>query len=187
MIKASYIVFPLGAFITLFIMVFYNTANPIWQALNAFSSGRLKLMHTGYLSYPITLFGQRIINNTGVVSFLDSGYLIRQRIGAYFYIDSGFAYAILGYGLLITIFMLLLYSMLCVHSCRTNNKVLFIWLVSLMLFTISNNVWLSVSYSPLMLMALSTFRQINMSHKKIFRISDGIIMQRGHNANATKY
>ena len=133
------------AIASFYMMVNYNPSNPRWLVLNVFSNGRIRFMHEGFLRYPITLFGQYIE--------MQGNSAIKQRVGAYFYIDSGFVYSLLGYGLLLTIVAIVLYSILFRFSCAQDDKMLFIILVILMLFTVSNNVWLSLYYSPVILMS----------------------------------
>jgi len=69
----------------------------------------------------------------------------------YFYIDSGFFYSLIGYGILFTVIFLLIYSYLYEHSAKNNDKPLFIWLTCVLIFTLINNVWVSIATNPVLL------------------------------------
>ena len=68
----------------------------------------------------------------------------------YFFIDSGYIYAILGYGLIFSVIVVLMYSCLCRFACEKNDKALLIWLISVLLFTISNNTWAELPMNPIL-------------------------------------
>lgn len=117
---------------------FYNGSNTVYAQLNIFSSGRLQLGHEAFERYPIKLFGQ-IIETSAATN--------RTK---HFYLDSGYIYAILGYGVIFTIIVILMYSCLCRFACDKNDKALLIWLISVLLFTISNNVWVDIATNPVL-------------------------------------
>ncbi len=119
--------------------------------LNKALSGRLSLSNEALSIYPVNLFGNYIEmrGNSAIHETID-----------YFYVDSGFVYALLGYGLIFTIFIIFLYSSVCVCSCKNNNKFLFVWVASVLLFTISNNVWLNITYNPILMVSLVTVCQL---------------------------
>ena len=74
-----------------------------------------------------------------------------KTVHNYFYIDSGYIYSILGYGMLFTITVIILYSILYEKSCKDNNKIIWIWLTATMIFTIVNNSWVTLPYNPLLI------------------------------------
>lgn len=159
--RLSAFVFPIGAFITYYMMVFYNPSSPQWVIINTIANGRLKYMNEGFHRYPITLFGQ--------VVEMQGNSAVRERLGAYFYIDSGFAYSLLGYGVILTIITFIMYDTLFRYSCKQEDKMLFIWLIIIMLFTVSNNIWLSLQYCPVILMFMPA-----MKNNTIFGLQESI-------------
>ena len=60
----------------------------------------------------------------------------------------------IGYGILFTIVLLLLYTMVLRNTAKKEQGVLFIWAVTVMLFSISNNAWVSITYNPLLFYAV---------------------------------
>lgn len=150
----SGLLFPLGAAATCFAMVQYNPEDANWVALDRVLHFRLSLMHQGFLRYPISLFGNRVEM---------TGYSALRTVTPedYFYIDSGFAYSLLGYGLIFTVAAVALYSLLCVYSCRNNNKHLFTWLVCVAIFTMMNNVWIDVYWNPALLLSFAAYMEIS--------------------------
>ena len=140
-----YIIFPC---ITWFICSNYNKFNKIYKELNVLFSGRLSLSNTAIQRYPIKLLGQYIEMNGNSYGLYSSNY---------FYIDSGFLYSILGYGLIFTIIVIFMYSYLFKYACQNNNKVLFIWLTAILVFTVINNTWISLNYNPILLSFMSIY------------------------------
>ena len=150
----SGMLFPLGIVGTFIVMLQYNPEDANWVALDRMLHYRLSLMHEGYLRYPISLFGNRVEM---------TGYNALRTVTQeeYFYVDSGFAYSILGYGLIFTLVAVALYSLLYVYSCRKNNKHLFAWLTCILLFTIMNNVWIDVYWNPALLLSFAAYEEIS--------------------------
>lgn len=150
----SGLLFPLGITVTYLVMRFYKPEDATWVKLDHMLHSRMSLMHTGYLRYPITLFGNRI-------DMIGNSALRTLEPGEYFYIDSGFAYSLLGYGLIFTFVAVCLYSLLCISSCRRNDKHLFAWLVCVLIFTMMNNVWVDVYYNPALLLSFAAYLEIS--------------------------
>lgn len=146
----SSMLFPLGAVVTFLAMVYYNPENVRCVAMDRLSHNRLGLMHLGYQRYPISLFGNRL-------KMVGHSALRTVAPVDYFYIDSGFAYSLLGYGMFFTVVALALYSILYLYSSRTNNKHLFAWLSCVLIFTMMNNVWVDVYYNPALLLAFAAY------------------------------
>lgn len=114
------------------------------QKINLWLSGRLWLGNYALTRFELKFFGQYI--KTGKV---------KMDIGEdYFYIDSGFLYSLMAYGLVFTIVVLLMYSVLSRYAFKMNQRVLLIWLVAIICFSLVNNTWVDVGFNPL-LMAFS--------------------------------
>lgn len=150
----SMMAFPLGVFAIVLVMVKYNPGDVRWLTLNTMLHNRPGLMHQGFLRYPLSFFGNRI-------SMLGYSALRDVPSGSYFYIDSGFAYSLLGYGLIFTFLVVALYTMMYLYSCRTNNRHLFAWLTCVLAFTMINNTWVDVYYNPALLFSFSAFKEFN--------------------------
>jgi hypothetical protein len=149
----SELAFPFGAVITWFCMKNYDSSKFYWNLVNKIFSSRLKFMNEGYYKYPIKIMGNYIE--------MQGASAIRQTTN-YFYIDSGFAYSLLGYGLMFTVILIFLYSVLFKYSCVVNDKALFVWLFSVLIFTMINNTWVSLNYNPILMFsfkAIASLRQ----------------------------
>ena len=140
----SFLLYPLMLFITVWSSLQYTHYNLFWRKLDDILSGRLRLQHKAFDLYSVKLFGQYIETNN-----MTNGVVAQHN---YFYIDSGFIYSILGYGILLTFILLFMYSFLLFKACQHNDKVLAIWIVSLAIFTVVNNTWLNIHYNCLLLL-----------------------------------
>ena len=157
----SFLLYPLMLFITVWSSLQYTHYNLFWRKLDDILSGRLRLQHKAFDLYSVKLFGQYIETNN-----MTNGVVAQHN---YFYIDSGFIYSILGYGILLTFILLFMYSFLLFKACQHNDKVLAIWIVSLAIFTVVNNTWLNIHYNCLLLL----FPQIYFKggrNRRIFQI-----------------
>ncbi len=156
--RLSLLVFPGFFLFTIIGSLKYNSQRRWWRELNDLLSGRLYLSKIAFQRYHVKPFGQ----------FIETNNMINGRIVTtnYFYIDSGYIYAILGYGLVFTLLLLAVYSFLIHYSCRTNDKKLFVWLLSLAIFTVVNNVWVSVHYNCLLLMLMPFLNDASLRLQK---------------------
>ena len=129
---------------------------PNTLSLNSVLNSRLSLAQNGYFDYGIKLFGNYIEME---------GNSALEEAMEYFYIDSGFAYSLLGYGLLFTLVAMALYSILFYYSCKTNNKAMFVWILSIWIFSFVNNVWVSVDINPILVLSLMALTQLGIKKK----------------------
>ena len=81
-------------------------------------------------------------------------------IDNYFYIDSGYAYSLLGYGIVFTVLIIFMYSVIYYYCCKNNKKKLFIWITAVALFTMINNTWITLEYNPLLFLFFPVFRDL---------------------------
>ena len=66
----------------------------------------------------------------------------------YFYIDCGYLFSFISYGILFTIVLICLFTFIFDRSRLLDNKMLFVWAVIIMLFSMINNTWIVVRYNP---------------------------------------
>ena len=85
----------------------------------------------------------------------------------YFYIDSGFVYAILGYGVVFTVIILLIYSILTRWAYLQKDSTMLVWLLAVMLFSVVNNTWIGITYNPALLYFFVVMQQF-LSQKFVF-------------------
>lgn len=162
----SWIIYPALFGITIWLHKSFSYNNSMLATLNRLLSDRLRLGQIALSKYPVRLFGNHIITNTG-------------ETGEYFYVDSGFLYSLLGYGLVFTIVSLAIYMLLFRHSMMKNDKELFIWLITVALFSTTNNVWITIETNPIILYYPIVFQTFRTRYsKQIENIKQSILIRR---------
>ena len=111
----------------------YNWKIPWQKKLDDFSHSRISLAFLGIRDYGVHLLGVQIKENTDATT------------GKYFYIDSGYIKNLLVYGLIVFAIIILFYSVIMYAAILENDRVLAIWLFCIALYSIFNNLLLSVS------------------------------------------
>ena len=96
--------------------------------------------------YGIHLFGTHVTQ----VGNVDIYYKNVSRTGA-IYIDSGFIYSTIAYGMIFTVLLLIIYTWLGIYLYKTNNRVLFIWLMLMMAACCVNNFMCDIINNPIIL------------------------------------
>ena len=145
--KSGYV---LCAAVSLLIIKIYNPSNLIWVMADSLLSNRLSQTKMAFDFYDVTLFGQHLyMQGNSYFSSLNSS---SQKLSSYFYVDSGYAYALLAYGLVAFIALLLIYTYLFNYARTCNDTMLWIWVSVIMIFSIINDVWFVVTYNPVILL-----------------------------------
>ena len=129
--------FPLLFAISVWLNKSYTVSSDMFVKLNRLLSDRLSLGHQALSRYPISIFGHLIESI--------------KTANEYFYVDSGFLFSLLGYGVLFTSMALLIYTYLSHYAAKSNKKMLFIWLSTVAVFSIINNTWISLYMNPILL------------------------------------
>ena len=137
--------FPVGLLATYFIMLLYDNSNALWSSLPGSLHARIRLNGEGYHTYGIKLLGSYIKM---------AGNSVLGNPAKYFYIDSGFAYSLLGYGLVFTVIVVILYTILFRYACFVNDRYLFVCITAVLFFTMINNTWVTLNYNPMLLFSL---------------------------------
>ena len=122
--------------------------------LNSLLSNRLALGYEAFQRYSINIFGNYIeVNNSA---------------SDYFYIDSGFLFSLLGYGLLATVLLLIINIYIHNYSARTNNKMMFIWLTIVAVCNTTNNTWICLQLNPIVLMLPMILKEVGVKEKILY-------------------
>ena len=128
--------FSICAAFTFITGLLYSPANTILSKINSVLSGRLHLVNLAFDRYNISLFGR----------------LIKPMENeSYFYLDSCYAYSLFGCGLVFFVVVMAMYTYMCYYACKKNDKSLLVWLATLAIFGIVGDVWVHISYTPLIL------------------------------------
>ena len=111
----------------------YNWKVSWMKKLDDMSHSRISLGFLGIRDYGVKLLGSQIKENTDHLA------------GKYFYIDSGFLKNLLNYGLIVFIMIILYYTVILYAAVVEHDIVLAIWLICVAVYSIFNNLLLSVS------------------------------------------
>ena len=96
---------------------------------------RLSLSRIALQRYEISLFGN-------LIKALESD--------TYFYLDSGYLYLLLGYGLVVFLVIMSAYMIVFRYALKSNDKKLFIWCIIVSVFSFVNNIIVDVNINPLL-------------------------------------
>lgn len=133
--------FSVCAIVSIALAFFYDEKRLWMQELNNLLSTRLSNGNVAFEKYDVTLFGQLIemVGNTD----------INYKNGSeYFYIDCGYLFSFISYGVIFTVLLICLYTFILDRSRFIDNRMLFVWAIIIMLFSMINNTWIAVRYNP---------------------------------------
>lgn len=139
----SLFAFPLCLSITLAI-TFSPMFSDYQNEIKEYSAGRNVLNMLAFERYQISIFGNKIETSDGIKS-------------DYFFIDSGYIYSILGYGILLTLLVISISSVIGYRSFQVRNWKLLIWVMLFAVANISNNFLFSIINCPFLMLAFSSF------------------------------
>ena len=67
-----------------------------------------------------------------------------------FYIDSGYVYSVIAYGIIFTVLVLVLYTILFRYLYQTNEKILYLWVATMLFSSIMNNFLYDIMNNPVL-------------------------------------
>lgn len=139
----------------------YAQRNEIAYEIDELISGRLYYSAKAIADYGIQIFGSKVV--------MVGNYEISQGLAdSYFYIDSGYMYSLICYGIAATVLLLLSYSLIFARVSKDQDKAVYCWLLVYMVMNLNNNMLVSVHYNPLLFLLPYALQQINPTaiHKK---------------------
>ncbi len=162
---AAKLLFPLLCVFAIVCVIKFDPLSSTWNAINGVLSNRLSLSQEAMNIYRIPLFGQ-YIEMHGAASILQGGYE-----GEYFYIDSGYIYSLLGYGLVFTLLVIAMYTYLACMSCYYRDKTFFVWLIAVAVFSLVNNTWVDIYYNPALLCFMTVFGRERIKRRRKLHVT----------------
>ena len=105
--------------------------------------GRLEYSVEAIEKYGIRLFATRVQqfgNTAKVYGSAESA----------FYIDSGYVYSVIAYGIIFTVLVLVLYTILFRYLYQTNEKILYLWVATMLFSSIMNNFLYDIMNNPVL-------------------------------------
>lgn len=139
--KKLFILVP-GALCALAIAIhaFYDPSSALWEKLNDFLSGRLKLGKEGIADYGISLFGTPI---TWV------GYSAKQQVvDNYNYVDCSYLRILLEYGIIFLLIVVAIFTIVVYKSIKSENYFLLWSVVFMLILSITEPRLMNLSFNP---------------------------------------
>lgn len=137
--------YPLAAVSVILASLKYKSSAIIF-AFNEMINSRLKFNLQGFEQYGVNLIGQRIKSN--------QEYIDQNFVNHYFYIDCGYVYMLIGYGLILFAIIMFLYTYLSHYAMKTNNIKLISWCFAICVFSIINNIMFNTALNPLLILGI---------------------------------
>lgn len=145
---AAISLYPAAAIITIIASLKVH-AYPVLMKIDNVLNSRLSLNYKAFILYHVKLFGQKIETSK---EWIDENY-----INHYFYIDSGYINALLNYGIIIFLLLILSYALLAYYAIKSKDKKLFVCCTVICGFTIINNILFNVVLNPFPMLAINAF------------------------------
>lgn len=120
-----------------------------FEFINEWTSTRMVLNIQAFLTYDINLFGNLIEVKTRDLVPGES----------YFFIDSGYVYYLLSYGLVFYVFLMVMYGRIFYNVWKCNCKFLYIILLIFSVANMFNNFMVSVITCPVVLLMFADFEK----------------------------
>lgn len=121
----------------------YANGNMLAISINTLTSGRLS-----YAAKAISLYGVRLLG--GQIPMVGGYEANIAGAQDYFYLDSGYLYSLLCYGILITVLLVIAYTIIFADAANKRDKSLYCWLLVFVAINLNNNMFVSVHYMPLL-------------------------------------
>lgn len=144
------ICFPIFCILKLGSAYFYDSFNIIMYKLNILLSNRLYLENYALNNYPISIFGNEIDMGEGTI-YVNNEF-------AYFYLDSAYIYILIVYGILITFFIMSLYTCGAIKAVKLQNYALMIWFLVVAIDSTIGNQLMSIWIIPILFLLFSKIR-----------------------------
>lgn len=138
--------YPVTAILVIWASFRYKSS-AILSAINVMINYRLKFNLQGFERYGVSLFGQRIE--------FTKEYVDENFINHYFYIDCGYVYMLIGYGLILFTIIMLIYTLLSRYAVETNNIKLISWCFTICVFSVINNIMFNTALNPLLILGVN--------------------------------
>lgn len=152
----------------------FDPSNKVWQMLDEAVTGRLTLGNLGMQVYKIGLFG----NSIDMQGNADRVYGIVNETSNY--IDSGFLYSFLGYGVIFTVLLIVCYSSAMLYLYRSGEAAMWGWAAIFMFFCMFNNYMTSLTNNPVILIGVtSLFCPVMIRLKQIDKDTVLLLLKRG--------
>ncbi len=138
--------------ITYFLSRFYNSGNGWMLALNKALSDRLYQGKVGLSKFGVGLFGKEF-EMVGVYALGTEGLNLED----YIYIDSDYLYMLLRYGIIFTLFIIIIYIVMLRTFIEKKYYYFISWTIICLLFAVSNWCLYVIEFNPLIFAGMGLF------------------------------
>lgn len=138
--------------VTYFLSSFYNPTNGWMLALNEVLSDRLYQGKVGLSKFGVRLLGKPF-EMVGVYSLDSEG----VSLGDYIYIDSDYLYMLLRYGIIFTLFIIIIYIVMLRRFIEKRYYYFISWTIICLLFALSNWCLYVIEFNPLIFAGMKLF------------------------------
>ncbi|MCH5303736.1 MAG: hypothetical protein J1E41_02635 [Ruminococcus sp.] len=158
------VAFPFFAGICLWVSYTFSYEVDWMRALNSLLNGRLRFNRQGIFEYGLTPLGQKIemVGGTDVANS-------RKQL-TYFYIDSGYIYTLLAYGVIVFALLIIGYSLIFRSAVIKGDMGLFVCCSLICIHALINNIFINIALNPFLILVPSilterSFRKNYLSSK----------------------
>ena len=122
------IAFPVLCIFSYAVAVLYNPKNALWSRINDWTHTRVEQMNKGITRQGLHLLGKTLVENSNAAD-----------MSRYFYIDSGYMKNLLKYGLIYTVLLMIVFSLMFRAAVRSRDRVMCIWIFCVAVYSLFNN------------------------------------------------
>lgn len=139
---------PIGLYVATWSLVIMYKVGKIFISMPILKTivNRMRYSSQALDLYGLHLFGTHVTQ----IGNVDIYYKNVSKTGA-IYIDSGFIYSTIAYGLIFTVLLLVIYTWLGIYLYKTNNRILFIWFMVMMGACCVNNFMCDIINNPILM------------------------------------
>lgn len=142
------------AYIIGFLTIFYDRSNHIMLKLNSLLSDRLKYGSEAFQKYGISILGQRVQEH-GWGGLKGQNMADRSMLNHYFFIDSSFMRLLIIYGVVATVIVLLIMTIISWHSMQSGTFALASVMIIVSVSALVEQHLLDLSYNPFLIAFLA--------------------------------
>lgn len=160
-------VIPILAFISFASTYFFDNTNHLYYKIDHALSGRLSYGSMAIHQYPVTLFGQKVVEN-GLGGSKGLSIFHNANVG-YFYIDSSYLRLVMIYGILATIVIIAIMISVSLKGIFAHDYALTAIILVVTLSCLVEQHLLELSYNPFLLALLANLSMNKLEDFKVER------------------
>lgn len=144
-------VFPVIAFVSLYLMICYDPSSSWMSALNSFLGGRLQISHGTYQMYGSSLFGQSLqLVGQGLNANLDKS--LEVVGGSVTFIDNSYCDTYVRYGAVVFLLFVAAFSAMLHKAAKNGDRILVLILCVVAAHAFIDSWWLTIQFDFFMVL-----------------------------------